>query len=1132
MTFSNEDIIGSLIPNVYVSKIVLQSTEEDTLSMNIQFYIKNRFGSDDVSSWIEDDPEILKYLKLYMFQFSDPETIQILKNVDPSIIMHLAMAATLYSTPDQIHTYLLNKNFKVTRSESEKLLQQIRAASAYRRNQATTPSDTDSTPSYSIGFAPFTSGLTLQQMVERGIAERAETEPGFIEYDIYFEHKFANPLPEDIRDLMLIFFSTFDIFSAFTEQQEIIEGDESNIRLTEQVARQIIENSIFETYTEQILSNGQVVNTTLAFVDREQNRWVGPVHIIVRNGVSIYRSGREETPASVDLQRVEIQNNIVQDYRQLARILDFQRTDINIANTDFISLIGSQPIQELGVKNNSSISQLFHSFDRQKNISLTFALDFKQMFLDNSIYGQVLKTIIDANTKIAQSINSSSPNSYLINDKIRNAKNLTEALYKFAKIESIKIKSKRIDIDDSVNFEKQKEQIVFNTSNEQTIVDIQKAGFVEIEDSSQLKMFSIADTTGKQIGTYEYVLEIGYRDTTKEIISDLIEALKLEQRKFKTYYEYAILPNAFNQTTKKFNLKTFRKLERLKQPTETVVENLSNAAILERIQSVRGAAQFFYSPSMANAAITNLATGSLSGEETTLLEKITTFPESVIIYLSIIQSFFNTDVDTEVTRNVEETFLSTLYNWINPKTATPETISYVIQIYDDLINNLQSIVSLTKYAESSLNEKGDAASPENVDSVSKIITIQKTFNEKVRLNSSYLLEYLDLNRLDNTNISIDNSQTLDSLRIDLLNKKLNQSAKFSTPEQEISIEEKAYDNLDNILGTFGNLSVYDGPEYISNRNMIDGNVSDAVTQRQQNSIAPAQLWQQRLTMAEKSRLLSSDKIALKPLMLELIKPTLTRGQAIKNLLKETYVSKNLFQKITPSEAQIGIQSSVYQGQDVMFETIVNLIQNVVFPKSYLNEIPNQLKSLFQIRTQNSQISINDAESCFKYEMLKKIQFLDGFEFDQVTGTYKMSSPIWLTLKNLVPLTNEARQLMFCRLIDYNDRQISYNYNLSLSERTINEHFFIGRSNLDQQFMIRNGATIISSINFTRRMDDELNKYFSNRRPSVSFTVGTRQIDSDNGYIDTKFSFLAPQGIQFDIIYKVIGNMFGRRTTPI
>ena len=59
MNLTNEDIVGSLLPNVYISRITLQSTKNDKLIANVQFVLKETYGNDDISSWLEDS-EVLK----------------------------------------------------------------------------------------------------------------------------------------------------------------------------------------------------------------------------------------------------------------------------------------------------------------------------------------------------------------------------------------------------------------------------------------------------------------------------------------------------------------------------------------------------------------------------------------------------------------------------------------------------------------------------------------------------------------------------------------------------------------------------------------------------------------------------------------------------------------------------------------------------------------------------------------------------------------------------------------------------------------------------------------------------------------------------------------------------------------
>ena len=73
----------------------------------------------------------------------------------------------------------------------------------------------------------------------------------------------------------------------------------------------------FSLKTENVISDGSLISKSQIYLMSDGNIWPGEVHFL--NGK--YRSGIIETTNSVDLDRVEIENIKIQDYRQLKNIL-------------------------------------------------------------------------------------------------------------------------------------------------------------------------------------------------------------------------------------------------------------------------------------------------------------------------------------------------------------------------------------------------------------------------------------------------------------------------------------------------------------------------------------------------------------------------------------------------------------------------------------------------------------------------------------------------------------------------------------------------------------------------------------------------------------------------------------------
>ena len=1063
MAFTNEEIIGSIIPRVYVSRIILQSTDQDKLLTNIQFVLKERFGNDNISSWLEQDPEFLKYFSLRVVESSDPRYTAELErlieifgiNGDPSIFEEIDLIS----------------NTKV--------------------------------------FRPFVAGETLQTMLEKDKAEKVESDPGISEYNIYFDVDFNSGLSENVEHLSYFFFTFYDLTSALNDAEQILPSVRPGDTL------QAL--GVTEVHLEKVISNSEIIDISYVYTDEEQNIWPGPIHTITRqeNGttVKVYRSGQTEDTPSIDLQRVEIQNNKIQDYRQLDRILDFQRTDVPAIDQESIASFRDVDINKLTFDIDSSISDLFASIDQNKAVGLTFSLDFKQLFLKNSVYGKMLSYIIKSNTETRES-RQTNDTTTVFNEKAQHAKKLLEVLYLMAEIESITVKRKRIDIDDSLFSKKELEQEVFAAQGAERIAEIERPVlFTNNTNQKQIRTFSLPDNTGAKNGVFQYSVEIEYLDKTKVLIGQMIDLLKLEQRKFKMYYEYAILPDAFNQVTKRFRRNAFDELQRIAVDIETQIENFSREAVEERSRLLEAASSFIpLRPSSTRRPVVAITRQNI-------LSDILNVPTSIITYLTVVDKFF--EVDTQ-------RISTTVASWLNPDNGTPETISYVLQIYDELIVALESIINLTKTVESSLNEKGENTPQESPRSSSKVVKIKKYFkNSPVDLDNSYLLEYLNHTKRDNANIATtDFSFGYEALKADLINKKMDNLSQLSKPSNNESLQEKTFNNLSEMLADFGNLTIHDNPYYIQNREMgleVNVRVPSRIRQDLKTAYENAVISSRKELLARASTLEADDKLVLNKLLFNMLRPTLSLNTDNIKFAKSTYRTKNLFEMVNPRRASVGIESETIQNTDTLFRTVTNLIEGVTFRKNYVSNIPNQIKSLFQLKTNNPDIPVNDAESRLKYEMLKRIEYLDGFEFVPEEDTFIMNSPIWRALDGLDSLTRNSQNILFCRMIDHNDPVLSYKFNLPLKEQAINEYFFINNFNYHENYLIRSGATNISTTTFEQRCVRELQKYFENdAEPSVNFVVGTEEIGSGDSYLNTKYTFLAPYGIHFDNLYKVIG----------
>jgi hypothetical protein len=284
-------------------------------------------------------------------------------------------------------------------------------------------------------------------------------------------------------------------------------------------------------------------------------------------------------------------------------------------------------------------------------------------------------------------------------------------------IDSIILKAKRIDLDDALSNIKQNEIIVKEIQSSELSSIEKPLIFKNLTplQSQQIRFFSISDNR-KLTGTYQYSVEISYRDSVKEFLNDTIDKLKKEKLKFEQYYKAAIMPGVFNIATGRFRANNIA--------AKTIIDSFKDFIIqYEEVRDIKTSASAYLE------TLTSLY--SISGEK--------------------IQQIFA--------------------QWLRPQLTTPELIGSVVKLYDVLIEQLTKSISSTPFVNNSLNEKSEGSQTiEKVQSTSKTVVIKKVFNDTITFDKDYIYEYLDSRRSDTSGNSA--TFSFEALKTDLIFKKI------------------------------------------------------------------------------------------------------------------------------------------------------------------------------------------------------------------------------------------------------------------------------------------------------------------------------------------------------------------------
>ena len=290
MLITNEDMVGSLLPNVYISRIILQSTKNNTLLANVQLVLKEQFSNDSISSWLEDS-DVLKYLKIFVIQSANEYATELISK--------------------SLENALFKDSFKDSQRFNSVMVEPLLSAGQLKNSNELIYSQISL-------FDQLTPSIL--ELVRQGKAEKVDNSDGSQSYNIYldinFEPKYLSNNPDHLTFLVGTTYDLASLVEEITDEQGIALG---------------VSDVTFET----VIDKGQVVSKSFVYVDEQDNVWPGQIHTVydtmaTREQRIIIRSGATETENSVTLRKVEINNYKIQDFRLLRRLLEMQSLNLNI----------------------------------------------------------------------------------------------------------------------------------------------------------------------------------------------------------------------------------------------------------------------------------------------------------------------------------------------------------------------------------------------------------------------------------------------------------------------------------------------------------------------------------------------------------------------------------------------------------------------------------------------------------------------------------------------------------------------------------------------------------------------------------------------------------------------------------
>jgi len=300
---------------------------------------------------------------------------------------------------------------------------------------------------------------------------------------------------------------------------------------------------------ENVISLGLLNNQSYVFLDKDNNPWFGPVF---ERGGKFY----QEQQFINELKRFSFENNKIQDFRKVSRI-DRLLLDFSIANNLRLnSKLDKTFSQKIIVKEGKSyFSNLCLSQDQDGNIRFFFGFDARRFLQDNSLYGKLFL----------------------------NGKQFEEAVRR-SFIQSIKIYRKRIAGSAEAGSEPRREYLfdenqppyviveskdVLGNFNTLTTINNKKSSlkeipslFVEDPNSVGIRYFTGADKTVKNNtdGYYQYSAELSFMDGSVVVLANKLNQLKQSKAQLNSYYVLSSKPENFDVNLNRFTNAFYSKM--------------------------------------------------------------------------------------------------------------------------------------------------------------------------------------------------------------------------------------------------------------------------------------------------------------------------------------------------------------------------------------------------------------------------------------------------------------------------------------------------------------------------------------------------------------------------------------------
>lgn len=644
MAVNQENLLGDLIPDVYIRKITLETSgtpnvdsdphidhereilppklekDADSLIVTLDLLMKEKLDNDLIGTWFANQ-DLAKYLQIKVFQSKDPDTTSLfsagadildLADPDKSVSAddpRMKLAAVVYGV-DSVQEVFERLQKKVT----------------FRKS-----------PANKQGVTP-----KLTQFKESVDSD------GNRVFDISFTQRFelSTSNPEH-----LAYFAVTSLDMNALAQDFGIDFDSIGVKTANG-----------KVASDLVIDNFRLINQTFTFLDRQSKIWAGSVHRLP-NGQ--FRSGAKETANSVDLNRFAVSNTKLQDFRDVKEIerlmLNFGAVNSGPLSRNLTKMLTNDSIDVDRAP--TYFSDMLLSRDKDGDSKFFFTIDFEKMIQENGVFGNLFSNSSDR-LKMSMVRNTQIRSLRVMRKRVRES-NVSNRL---GSPKNVSV----FDNDEPLEFVACSSEPSWKRFAETRFPTgtLKELDIVMEESSPMTRHFTGMDLDMSELtdGSYQYVVELEVDDATVEFLVGKINELLSSK---------AALEQYLNEGSKPSMSKYLDEIRdpHIEHPSEFAGTSGVNAGTFD-VASNRFTQHFI-----------TQQRHKFRGER----QRYAPWIAPVALYADTLDMF------TGALKNKGERqrLLKSLYSYVSPDTGNPSGISTVIRLIDVLVQNLASAANIT-----------------------------------------------------------------------------------------------------------------------------------------------------------------------------------------------------------------------------------------------------------------------------------------------------------------------------------------------------------------------------------------------------------------------------------------------------